>query len=793
MSTIERVTEALASRYTVSARIAEGGMATVWLARDVKLGRDVALKVLKPELAADLGVARFLREITVTAALQHPRILPLFDSGEVDGIPWYVMPYVAGESLRDRMTREGRLPIAAAVEIAHQIAAAIAHAHARDVVHRDLKPENILLHDGNVYVADFGIALALERADAGRLTETGVQVGTPQYMSPEQAAGEKAIDGRADQWALGAMLYEMLSGEPPHFGDTMQALVMRILVEPPTSLRTLRPGFPHALDDVIMRALQKVAGDRYPSIQAFDAALAVASPDRNTSPSSPPVQAGERVAPPHRLRPVSAAAVAILLAGGGYLAYRGFRDREAVGREATATVIAVIPCEDRTASADLAYVAEGLSENLVNRLTTVSVLRVLPRGTVRAASMQSASSATVAAELGATHLVTCSVSRAGASLRIGAQLVQANPARELWGAALLSSASDVLAVEDSLLRAFISSVPVQVSADERRRLAEGDTRDGEAQRLFLLGRHHWHRMSLPEIQTARGYFEQALARDSTFARAYAGVATIHIAMAFGVGVEEPRIAMARARAALERGLAVHPGDADLLAIRAVVSLWGDRNLEAARRDAAVALTARPDLGVTNQTMQHVLATAGRLDSALVFNAIAQQRDPTYGRLVTDRASYQFFARQFRDAASSAAEAIALDASSVTGFLWRSYAAAMLGDDPRARADLAQVASLSRGSPFVTTERAVILGLLRDRVAARAVIDSLVSATGSPEPALLAAAWGLVGERDRAFEWLDRAAERGSRWLLTIDTDPRFDSLHEDPRYAPFLRRIREGN
>lgn len=791
MSSIERITEALASRYTLTAPIGEGGMASVWLARDVKLGRDVALKVLKPSLAAGLGVSRFLREVEVTAALHHPRILPLFDSGEAEGVPWYAMPYVPGESLRDRISREGRLPVADAVEIARQVAAAVAHAHSKEVVHRDLKPENILLHDGNAYVADFGIALALERADEGRLTDSGVQVGTPLYMSPEQAAGEKNVDGRSDQWALGAILYEMLTGEPPHRGETVQALVMRILVEPPTSVRVVRPGVPKALDDVVMRALQKVPADRFPTTQAFDSALAgaITSGDAIATPITADT-AQQTVFRRRRMIGVLGAVLVGFVAV-GMVTFRSFRS-SSTDISNPSVVIAVIPCEDRTASSELSYVAEGLSENLVNRLTTVSRLRVLPRGIVRAASQPAVAPTSVAEKLGATHFVTCSVARAGTGLRIGAQLVQANPARELWGAGFVSSASEVLAIEDSLLRAFVASVPVQVSADERSRLTAGDTRDGEAQRLFMLGRHHWHRMSLPEMQTALRYFEQALARDSTFARAYAGIAMVHIGMGVGVGVEEPRIALARAHAALERGLAVRPGDPDLLAIRAMAFMWHDRDLDAARRDANAALAAGPELAVTNQTMQHVLASEGKLDSALLFNAVAQQLEPTHARLITDRATYQFLARNFRETTASADEAIALDAASVTGYLWRAYAAAMLGDTTRARAALAQIASFVRGTPSIASERAVILGLLGDRVSARALIDSVMSQQGRLEPTLLAAAWGLIGEPDLAFEWLNRAANEGSRWLFTMEVDPRFDALRTDPRFDAFVRRIRAG-
>ncbi len=263
MTTLEAVHLALTERYEFVATLGEGGMAFVSRMRDRKLGRDVALKVLKPALTQTLAAERFLREVNVTATLQHPHILPLFDSGEVEGTPWYAMPYVAGESLRQRLEREGRLGVRDTVLIARQVSAALSYAHRHGVVHRDIKPENILLHDGNAYVADFGIALAVARADTGRLTATGTLLGTPHYLSPEQASGDADVDARCDQWALGAVMYEMLAGAPPHSGPTLQALLTRIVVETPASLTQLRPAIEPDVEAIVMRALAKVPGDRF--------------------------------------------------------------------------------------------------------------------------------------------------------------------------------------------------------------------------------------------------------------------------------------------------------------------------------------------------------------------------------------------------------------------------------------------------------------------------------------------------------------------------------------------------
>ena len=270
----EPFVHALADRYVVEREIGAGGMATVFLARDLKHDRKVALKILDPELAAVMGVERFLAEIRVSANLQHPNLLPLFDSGEgPNGSLYYVMPYVEGQSLRHRIDREKQLPVDEALRITTAIASALDYAHRHGVVHRDLKPENVLFQEGQPVVADFGIALAVSHAGGLRITQTGVSLGTPSYMSPEQATGDRAIDGRTDIYSLGAILYEMLTGEPPHTGTTAQAIIARVLTEKPRSLRTVRPAVPAHVEAAVERALEKLPADRWETAGAFCDAL----------------------------------------------------------------------------------------------------------------------------------------------------------------------------------------------------------------------------------------------------------------------------------------------------------------------------------------------------------------------------------------------------------------------------------------------------------------------------------------------------------------------------------------
>jgi serine/threonine-protein kinase len=270
---IDRLTTALAGRYRIERELGQGGMATVYLAQDLKHDRRVAVKVLRPELAAVIGADRFLAEIRTTANLQHPHILPLFDSGEADSFLFYVMPFVEGESLRDRLVREKQLPIGDALRIATEVAGALDYAHRHGVIHRDIKPENILIHDGRALVADFGIALAASRAGGSRMTETGMSLGTPHYMSPEQAMGEREITARSDVYALGAVTYEMLVGDPPFTGSTAQAIVAKVLTEKPAPPSKFRDTVPDSVDDAVLTALAKLPADRWPTAAAFVAAL----------------------------------------------------------------------------------------------------------------------------------------------------------------------------------------------------------------------------------------------------------------------------------------------------------------------------------------------------------------------------------------------------------------------------------------------------------------------------------------------------------------------------------------
>ena len=313
MITIDRLTAALSDRYRVDRELGAGGMATVYLAHDLKHERDVAIKVLHPDLGAALGGERFLTEIRTTARLQHPHILPLLDSGDADGLLYYVMPLVTCETLRARLERERQLPIADAVRIAREVASALDYAHRQNVIHSDIKPENILLHDGSALVADFGIALAVQSAGGQRMTQTGLSLGTPQYMSPEQAMGERTIDARSDIYSLGAVTYEMLTGDAPFTGSSVQAIVAKVLSEKPTSLHTLRDTVLPYIEHAVFTALAKLPADRFASAAEFATALSA-----TTGPQYGATAIGQPVAPARRLVMVLATTIVVAVAAAAW-------------------------------------------------------------------------------------------------------------------------------------------------------------------------------------------------------------------------------------------------------------------------------------------------------------------------------------------------------------------------------------------------------------------------------------------------------------------------------------------
>jgi TolB-like protein len=495
--------DAFGQRYRIERELGHGGMATVYLAEDTKHGRHVALKVLKPEIASTLGPERFLREIRVAANLTHPHIVALYDSGESDGLLYYVMPYVEGETLREKLDREQQLAVDEAVSIASQVAAALDHAHARGLIHRDIKPENILLRGDEALVTDFGIALALRGTDAERMTEPGMSVGTLRYMSPEQASGDRDVDERTDLYSLGCVLYEMLAGEPPFSGPTAQAVLAKIASQQPAGLRALRSAVPPPLADAVHRALERRPVDRFASAHAFRQALA----------GTEPASARPRRAP-RFLRP--APAVALVLAAGGigwWLQGRRFGTSDVAARPLDPTRVAVLWFDDLTPGAELGHLADGFTVDLIHELAQVGRLDVIPQNGVRPYRETDVGIDSIARALDAGTVVSGSLEAPSGRLRAIVQLIDGASGRQLESSQVERAGTDLLALRDEIVREVADLLRQRLGEEIRLRERRAEAADDSAwalvqraQRVVEDGRDLF---AVPDVEAARRAYDRA--------------------------------------------------------------------------------------------------------------------------------------------------------------------------------------------------------------------------------------------------------------------------------------------
>src|SRR3989441_1181596 len=565
MTDTARLTAALAGRYAIERELGAGGMATVYLARDLKHDRDVALKVLRPELAAVLGAERFLQEIHISARLDHPHILTLIDSGECDGFVWYVLPYVRGESLREKLTREKQLSLEEAVRIATQVASALDYAHRHGLIHRDIKPENILLHEGEAVVADFGIALAVREAGGPRLTESGLSLGTPQYMSPEQATGGRELDVRSDVYSLAAVVYEMLAGEPPHTGPTAQAVIAKLLTERPMRIRTVRDTVPEGIDTAVAKALAKVPADRFGGAAEFATALAVPG-------------AGPGAGWPRRRMVVAASlAGAVALAALAVLWHPWRRPARAALAMADVASVAVLPFENLTGSPNDLYLSDGMTEEVIGQLAQVPGLKVISRTSTEALKGAHLTLRQIADTLGVRHILEGSVRHAGNRIRVAVDLIDATTDAHVWASRYDRDLTDLFGVQDEIARHVADSLVSAVGI--RRALSRlPRTVHPGAYEAYLIGRSLMYRRTREGLRGAREQFERAIAQDSAYAPAYAGLASVY----------QLWVVYAYSGAALDP---VAPG----VRIAFSQAALAGRRYEVAEREAAGAVALEPSL------------------------------------------------------------------------------------------------------------------------------------------------------------------------------------------------------
>ncbi len=609
---LARLTDALGDRYRIEREIGSGGMAIVFLAEDLKHGRRVALKVLRPRPGHELGADRFLREIRIAAGLSHPNILPLFDSGEADGLLYYVMPYVEGATLRDRLNREGKLPVAEVIRIVREVGGALGRAHEAGVVHRDIKPENILFESGHARVADFGVARAVSAAGGETLTDTGVALGTPAYMSPEQATGEATVDARSDIYSLGCLAWEMLAGTPPFTGSSARAILAGHLAGSVPSLRERRPNVPAGVERAIGRALAKEPGQRFSTTDEMVGAL--------TEAITAEAAVAERRRTVRRRWLRAAASIAALAA----VALGGWWLKDALTGPAIER-LAVLPASNMTRDPEQDYFVDGVHEALVSELQRTGI-PISARQSVLRYRASDKPIRQIAEELGVDALIQPGVAVDADSVVVDVSLYDGRTEELLWAESFGATMQGVLGLYRDVSRRIAREVGTVLSTGAEARLRERPIVDPRVLEAVLRGDFHLRRFNPQDFAIALQFYESALAIDSTYAPAQVGVASVWGYRA-QAGLVPPAEALPALKAHLNRALALDP---DLARARFLEAAWlflveweFDRGEAGYRR----ALELDPNDAEVQVFYGQILVILGRWDEALEHGRLAMELDP----------------------------------------------------------------------------------------------------------------------------------------------------------------------
>jgi serine/threonine protein kinase/Tfp pilus assembly protein PilF len=737
METIAQLNSSLEGRYVIEREIGHGGMATVFLARDIRHDRHVALKLLKPELGAALGVERFQSEIRVTANLQHPNLLPLFDSGEANGLLFYVMPFVDGESLRTRLDREKQLPVDEAIRIAVAIARALHHAHQHGVIHRDLKPENILLQAGQPVIADFGIALPTSKAGDARITQTGLALGTPHYMSPEQAMGDRDLDGRSDVYGLACVLYEMLAGEPPHTGPNAQAVIFRRLTDSAPHVRRLRDAVPANIEQALIKALARAPADRFVSAAAFAEAL--------TAPATV------------RTKPQS---------------------------------VAVLPFSNFSADPENEYFADGITEDVIAQLSKIRALKVISSTSVMALKNRDRNLREIGASLGVATLLEGSVRRAGDRVRIVAQLIDAETDDHLWADTYDRQLTDIFAIQTDVALQIANALTAQLSRDERSRLQKAPTRDFQAYQLHLQGRHYASRFTQHGLWTGIGYYRQAIAKDADYALAYASMAWAYAELAqMGIGVLRPAEAYLNARNAVTRALELDSGLGEAHCISAYLKCLCDFDWAGAEAEFRISLELDPGNADTCDLYGQMLGALERYDEALVMVKRAQELDPLAHR--TDVANTLLRAGRYEEGLRAITPVIELDPHNPRAHATFGWALLRTGKSDAGLAALQKAVSLGPDETLYLAQLGEAYALTGRTAEAHDVLRQLKEWSGQRyvSPYHTAYVHTGLGQPDAALDLLERAFDEQSGPLYAIKGSYLFAALRQHPRFTALLRKM----
>ena len=737
---------ALAGRYAIEREVGRGAMGLVYLAQDLRHRRPVAIKVVQAGVGgASREPQRFLREIEIAARLTHPGIVPLHDSGESDGLLYYVMPFLDYDTLRTRLEREGPLPVTDALRITREIAAALDFAHRKGVVHRDIKPENILLHEGGALMADFGVARALWAAGgAETITERGLAIGTPAYMSPEQAVGEGDLDGRSDIYSLACVLYEMLAGQPPFAGRGARATLLRHLAETPEPVRLHRPEVPSATERALTRALSKDPLARFATAREF--AEALVAQDGPAGAVGPPATHG----------------------------------------------IAVLPFVNVSRDPDSDYLSDGLTDELIDALTRVEGLRVASRTSVFAFKGRAVDVRAIGARLGVTAVIEGTVRKAGARLRITARLTSVEDGKHLWSARYDRQLEDVFALEEEIAESIVTALRADLLAGvEAPATRKRYTENVEAYNLYLKGRFCWNKRTQDGAAEAIEYFERAIAEDPDYALAYTGLADAHaLALDYrGIPVSE---GMERAKAYARKALALDETLAEAHSSLAWVLFIHDYDWDNALGEFQRAIALDPRYPTARQWYAMPLAAAGRFNESIREALTAVELDPASVSLWRTAGWAYYYARRWEPAVTYLRRAIALNPTAEESHRVLGLVLEQMGALQDAEAAYREALSISRETAYATAGLAEVLirqGREGEARALRSELEALAA-----ERYVSPVAWAMLsiafGEHDQAFEWLERTYTERRGWLAYLAVEPQCDPLRGDPRFEEFLSRMR---
>jgi serine/threonine-protein kinase len=747
---IEQLGVAVAARYRIQRELGQGGMARVFLAHDLKYDRAVAVKVLRPELAAEVGPARFLREIQIAARLHHPHILPLYDSDQVDGLVYYVMPWIEGETLRERLARERQLPINDALQIAREVADALSYAHSANVVHRDIKPANILLEGGHALVADFGIARAISGGEA--LT---VQIsGTPAYMSPEQVDGSQYLDGRSDIYSLGCVLFEMLAGDPPFRGSTVTAIIANRLTTPTPSPRAFRELVPEAVDAAVRKAMATLPADRFSTAAQFADALG------------------------------TPATVAIAVGAAQTLV-----------QEVTAPKsVAVLPFENMSTDPENEYFSDGITDDIITQLSKISALKVISRTSSMRYKKTSRTIAAIAEELGVGAILEGSVRRAGPRVRIVAHLVDPKTEEHLWGETFDRQLADVFEVQTEVAERISGALSVALSPEEKQRVEKKPTGNADAYNLYLLGRHHANKWSEANVHKAIDYFQLAIAKDPRYAVAYAGLADAYELLAIGLGSQPPAEYLTQAKAMALKALEMDDTLAEAHTSLAYARWLGDLDWPGAELEFKRAIELNANYVMAREWYAEYLVALGRHDEALAEIRIAQQHDPL--SIPVNRAAgwVLYFSRRYDEAIEELRKVLVMDPDFLGArlILWWVYVA--MGAHEAAIDDIRKELERAGSRTVKHLTLGYACAAAGKKEEANGILWELEPKLASDDrwAFLSALLFSALGEKDRAFDQLARAYRQRDPSLMFLEVAPWSDPLKSDSRYGALVARLGLG-